>query len=288
MTSRLLLVDALNIVYRAFYAITGLATSSGRPTNAVYGFIKTLMQLERVWQPTHWLIVFDGGLPPERLALCPDYKAQRPPMPDDLRSQFQPLEMYLDSALIPRARLEGKEADDVLASAADRAAAEGFEVLVVSSDKDLMQIVSERVALVPPGQIGAKAGPDYVLNKAGVRPEQIVDWLALMGDSADNIPGVPGVGAKTASKWLTQWGSIEELWRHLELLKPARLRQALSDHREIVLRNMQLVRLQRDIPCCSSLDGWCRRPPDIRRLKTFFEDMEFYSLANKISEPTLL
>ncbi|MBU4199032.1 MAG: hypothetical protein KKG09_09875 [Verrucomicrobia bacterium] len=288
MTSRVLLVDALNIVYRSFYAIAGLATSSGRPTNAVYGFIKTLMQLERIWQPTHWLVVFDGGVPAERLALCPAYKAQRPPMPDALRAQFQPLETYLDGALIPRARLEGKEADDVLASVAARAAAEGFDVLVVSSDKDLMQIVDERVAMVGPGKVAEREGPDYVLRKTGVRPDQIVDWLALTGDSSDNIQGVPGVGAKTASKWLSQWESLDGLWRNLDALQPDKLRQALVEHREVVLRNVRLIRLQRDIECFSALDALKRHPPDARRLKTFFEDMEFYSLANKLSEPILL
>lgn len=287
-TSRMLLVDALNIVYRSFYAIAGLATSAGRPTNAVYGFIKTLMQLERIWQPTHWLVVFDGGLPAARLALCPAYKAQRPPMPDALRSQFQPLEAYLDGALIPRARLEGQEADDVLASAAARAAAEGFEVLVVSSDKDLMQIVDERVAMVGPGKVDEKEGPAYILRKTGVRPDQIVDWLSLTGDSSDNIQGVPGVGPKTASKWLSQWESLDGLWQHLDALEPARLRPALVDHREVVLRNARLIRLQRDIECFSALDNLKRQPPDVRRLKTFFEEMEFYSLANKLSEPTLL
>lgn len=288
MTSRVLLIDALNVVYRAFYAIAGLATSAGRPTNAVYGFIKSLMQLERIWRPTHWLVVFDGGAPAERLALCPAYKAQRPPMPDALRSQFQPLEEYLTGALIPRIRLEGQEADDVLASAAGRAAAEGAEVLVVSSDKDLMQIVDDRVALVTPGKVDEKGGPDYVLRKTGVRPDQIVDWLSLTGDQADNIEGVPGVGAKTAAKWLSQWDSLAGLWRNLAAVEPERLRQALVEHREVVLRNARLIRLQRELACFSALDDLKRQAPDVGRLKKFFEEMEFFSLANKLSEQSLL
>jgi len=287
MTSRLLLVDALNIFYRSFFAVAGLATSSGRPTNAVFGFIKSLMQLERVWQPTHWLIVFDGGMPPERLALCPGYKAQRPPMPDDLRAQFQPLENYLDGARIPRVRIAGKEADDVLASAASRAAGEGLEVLVVSSDKDLMQIVDAQVAMVAPGKSAEKEGPDQVLRKTGVRPDQIVDWLALIGDSADNIPGVPGVGAKTAAKWLGQWGSLDNIWLHQGELKPEKLRQALAEQREVVLRNARMIRLERDLPGFASLADLTRRSPDVRQLKSFFEEMEFHSLANKLGEPTL-
>ena len=287
MTSRLLLVDALNIFYRAFFAVTGLATSSGRPTNAVFGFIKTLMQLERIWQPTHWLIVFDGGMPPERLALCPGYKAQRPPMPDALRAQFQPLEEYLDGARIPRVRIDAKEADDVLASVASRAAGEGFEVLVVSSDKDLMQIVDAQVAMVVPGNVAEKEGPEQVLRKKGVRPDQIVDWLALMGDSADNIPGVSGVGAKTAAKWLGQWESLDNIWLHGSEIKPEKLRQALADQREVVLRNVRMIRLQRDIRSFESMADLTRCPPDVQRLKSFFEEMEFHSMANKLSEQTL-
>jgi 5'-3' exonuclease len=288
MPERLLLVDALNLVYRAFFAIADLATAAGRPTNAVFGFVKTMLQLERIWQPTHWLVVFDGGLPPERLALCPDYKANRPAMPDALRVQFPPLEMYLDGARIPRVRLAGKEADDVLASAARQAAAAGWEVLVVSSDKDLMQIVDDRVALVPPGKPEEKEGPERVFSRSGVRPDQVVDWLALMGDSADNIAGVPGVGAKTAAKWLAQWGSLENIWRRRAELQPEKLRQALSAHWEVVLRNARLIKLERDLDCVVSLADLLRRPPDIGRLQNFFKEMEFHSLAHKLSEPSLL
>ena len=284
---RLLLVDALNILYRAFYAISGLSTSSGQPTNAVFGFIKTLMHLERLWQPTHWLVVFDGAAPLARLELFPEYKAQRPPMPTALRSQFKPLEDYLDRARIPRLRLEDQEADDVLASAATRAATENYEVLVVSSDKDLMQIVDERVALVAPSKAQEKVDAPSVFGKTGVWPAQIVDWLALIGDSADNIAGVPGVGAKTAAKWLAQWDSLANIWQHLEELQPAKLRQMLSAHRELVQRNVQLVRLRRDIACWSSFAELCRQPPDEQSLRALFEELEFHSLARQLSTPTL-
>ncbi len=287
MTPRLLLLDALNLVYRSFFAVTGLATSAGRPTNAVFGFVKTLGQLERLWQPTHWLVVFDGGIPADRRELCPEYKAQRPPMPDDLRAQLPSVESYLDGARIPRARVEGQEADDVLATAADRAAAEGFEVLAVSSDKDLMQIVTERVARVLPAKPGDREGPAEVLARTGVRPDQVVDWLALTGDQSDNIPGVPGVGPKTAAKWLGQWGDLAGLFRHLDELQPEKLRLALADRREVVARNARLVRLARDLPGLAPTTAWIRRPPDGGRLKAFFEEMEFHSLADKISEPTL-
>lgn len=285
---RLLLIDALNLIYRAFYAIAGLSTSAGRPTNAIYGFIKTLALLERIWQPAYWLVVFDGGLPPERLALHPSYKAQRPPMPAALHAQIRPLEDYLDAARIPRLRLDGKEADDLLASAAVRGAAANCEVLVVSSDKDLMQIVSERVALLAPGKASEKIGPAQVQRRTGVRPDQIVDWLAMIGDNADNIPGVPGVGAKTAARWLNQWGSWTNIWQHLKELKPDKLRAALSEHEESVLRNINLIRLQQDLECFAALESLRRQPADRPRLQALFQELEFYSLANKLNESTLL
>lgn len=288
MSSRLLLVDALGIAYRAYFAIRDLATAAGRPTNAVFGFIKTLRQMDRIWRPTHQLVVFDGGIPPERLELLAEYKAQRPAMPETLRAQLPAIDAYLDGASIAHVRLEAKEADDVLASVAALAAAQDYEVLVATSDKDLLQIVNEKTAVIAPGKIEEKIGPAEVVRKTGVRPDQIVDWLALTGDSSDNIPGVPGVGAKTAADWLSQWGSLAEIWKRLPELKPPRLSLALAGQREAVSRNARLLRLQRDIHCVKSLEDLKCRPPDTRRLLAFFEAQEFHSLANDLRAPTLL
>ncbi|MFH1969936.1 MAG: 5'-3' exonuclease H3TH domain-containing protein, partial [Verrucomicrobiota bacterium] len=215
MSSSLLLVDALGIAYRAFYAITGLTTAAGRPTNAVYGFIKTIMQMERIWRPSHKLVVFDGGAPVERLKLLATYKAQRPAMPPALRAQLPAIDAWLDAAAIAHVRLEGREADDVVASVALQAAAAGLDVLVASSDKDLLQMVTPTIAVVMPGKVTEKMGTAEVLAKTGVRPDQVVDWLALMGDSSDNIPGVPGIGAKTAAKLLQQWQSLANVLDHV-------------------------------------------------------------------------
>jgi len=138
----------LGIAYRAYYAITGLATAAGRPTNAVYGFIKTIMQMERIWRPSHKLVVFDGGAPTERLKLLATYKAQRPAMPPALRAQLPVIDAWLDAAAIAHVRLDGWEADDVVASVAVQAVAAGLDVLVASSDKDLLQIVTPGIAVV--------------------------------------------------------------------------------------------------------------------------------------------
>jgi len=286
--SRLLLVDALNVAYRAFYAIAGLTTSDGHPTNAVYGFIKTLTMLERVWKPTHCLVVFDGGTPPERLKLLDTYKAQRKAMPDDLREQLKHMETYLDCSLLASVRLEEQEADDVIASVAGEAEASGMDVLVMSGDKDLLQIVDEHVSVLFPGKNDERVGPAEVLNKTGVTPAQIVDWLALTGDNSDNIPGVPGVGPKTAARWLREWGSLETIWGHLRELTPEKLRQSLIQHKDAVERNVRLMRLKRDIHCLKSVDDTKRGTPDIERLLHFFEEMEFHSLAKTMRETPLL
>ncbi|MFA5344383.1 MAG: 5'-3' exonuclease H3TH domain-containing protein [Kiritimatiellia bacterium] len=303
MSSSLLLVDALGIAYRAFYAITGLATADGRPTNAVYGFIKTLTQLERIWRPSHKLVVFDGGTPAERLKLLATYKAQRPVMPPALRAQLPAIEAWLDAAAIAHVRLDGREADDVIASAAVRAASAGLDVLVASSDKDLLQLVTPptacglqsasprlaapSIAAVTPGKAAEKIGAAEVFAKLGVRPDQVVDWLALTGDSADNIPGVPGIGAKTAAKLLQQWQSLANALDHVDAVEPEKTRRTLREQRETIARNVGLLRLRTDIDCGVSLADMQTRPPDAPRLLAFYDEMEFHTLAQALREPTL-
>ncbi len=287
MPSSLLLVDALGIAYRAFYAIVGLATADGRPTNAVYGFIKTMMQMERIWQPSHKLVVFDGGMPAARLELLATYKAQRPAMPPALRAQLPLIDAWLDAANIAHVRLNGFEADDVVASVAVQAVAAGLGVLVASSDKDLLQMVAPSVTVVMPGKAAEKIGPAEVLAKMGVRPEQVVDVLALTGDSADNIPGVPGIGAKTATKLLQQWQSLANMFDHLENVEPEKMRRTIQEHRALITRNQKMLRLQTDIDCGASLADMQARPPDVGGLLAFYEKMEFHTLAKTLREPAL-
>lgn len=284
MKSRFLLLDATNIAYRAFYGIAGLTDSTGRPTNAVFGFIRIIMKLRRLYKPTHQAVVFDGGMPAERLALLPTYKAQRAAMPDDLRQQLPLIDRYLDSASMAQLRIDGKEADDVLASLAVQAEKAGAEVLIATSDKDLMQVVDENVKLISSGKDPKTIGPEEVFAKTGVVPAQVVDWLALMGDVSDNIPGVPGVGRKTAARLLAQWGSLRALWEHVHQVESTKLRQALIANRDLVLRNVQMIRLQNDIDCKRSPDDFQCRSPDVQCLKSFFTEMEFHSLAREISE----
>ena len=284
---RVLLVDALCLAYRSFHAIPALSTSSGRPTNAVLGFVKTLQQARRLWQPTHGLVAFDGGQDDRKAALLPAYKAQRPPMPDDLKSQLPELESYLDAAGIPHVRLAAREADDVLAAAATRAREAGAEVLILSSDKDILQLVEEHVSVILPSKADARLGPNEVREKLGVAPSQVPDLLALTGDASDNIPGVRGVGPKTAARWLKAYGSIQGLWQHVNEVDPERFREPLRLARPEVERNLDLVRLDRALTLPLDLPELLLPPADPARLAAFFQRLEFHAMLKDLAQPDL-
>ncbi|MFH0909212.1 MAG: 5'-3' exonuclease H3TH domain-containing protein [bacterium] len=281
---RLLLVDGTAMAYRAFFAIAALSTKSGTPTNAVFGFIKMLRQLERAWKPTHWCIVFDGGLPKERMEVLESYKAQREEMPGDLQSQLEPINEYLRSADVASIRLDGEEADDILATHALRARVEGAEVLIATGDKDLYQLVGDGISIVSLTKGGERMGPGEIVAKTGVPPERIVDWLALVGDSADNIPGVPGVGPKTAAKLLAQFPSLDEMWAAIDKVESERIRGNLLAHKDVVLRNLRLVRLRADMALLPEWDAWAVREPDPVKLVPYLDRMEFHTMARELRE----
>ena len=283
----LVLTDGTAMLYRGFYAITGLSTKAGQPTNAVFGFVRMAEQLARNWKPTHVVVAFDGGMPPERRALLPEYKANRKPMPDSLRSQIPMVEQYLKAAGICTARLENQEADDVMATLAVQARGEFAQVFMATCDKDLFQMVDDIVKIVPQSGEPVAMGPDEVFRKTGVRPEQVADWLALVGDSSDNIPGVPGVGAKTAARLLAEFGTLESLLTGRAGIPGARLRAAIEGASELVKRNKRLTTLKRDVPCNLSWDEAAVVAPDRQALCALFEAWEFHSLAKAMAQTTL-
>ncbi len=283
--STLLIIDGTAFAYRAFYAIANLSTHDGRPTNAVYGFIRMCQQLRDIWRPDRMLAVFDGGLPRARVERLPTYKAQRDPMPDALRGQFAGIEEYLGLAGIRHLRIEGEEADDVMASYARLAVTRGADALLATSDKDLFQLVDDRVSIVPPTKMEARMGPAEVRAKTGVEPAQIVAWQALIGDTVDNIPGIPGIGPKTAADLLNRFGSLDEIWKRLEEIPSDRIRRLLRENRELVERNTALMKLRTDLPCPIGLDDLIAAVPDPARLAPFFERMEFHSLLKAESAP---
>lgn len=282
----LMLIDGHNLAYRSYFALPPLTSRDGTPTQALLGFARALRQLREIWRPSHWCVAFDGGLPARRTDALPTYKAQRPSMPDDLRSQMDLIADYLDRAGIARMRVEGEEADDIIASVALRASPEA-EVLVVSSDKDLCQLAGEHVWIVPPGKPGERWGPAEVVARYGVPPDRIVDMLALCGDASDNIPGVPGIGPKTSTALLKQFGSLDALWRSLDHVRSEKTRAKLLEHRADVERNLGLLRLHTaDLP---PID-WhtCRFcHPDPAALRPLLERLDLHSLVRDAESPTL-
>ena len=280
----LLLMDGAALAYRAFYAIQNLSTQAGQPTNAVFGFIRMARQLAMRWKPTHWAVVFDAGLPAARMALLPTYKQQREKMPDALRSQFPLIEEFLRHARITPLRVEGQEADDAMASLAAHAETDVAETLLATSDKDLFQIVSDHVAIVSPTAAGGRMGPAEVHEKMGVPPDRVVELLALTGDAVDNIPGVPGVGPKTAAKLLMEFGSLDGLWSHLDAVAGEKTRAALAAHRGAVERNVQLIRLRTDLVERVAWETLCVQPPDNTALQKYFQSLELHSMARELDE----
>jgi DNA polymerase-1 len=281
---KLLLVDGHAAAYRAFYAIANLSTRAGMPTNAVFGFIKMVKQLEQAWAPTHRCVVFDGGLAAERMALLETYKANREEMPESLSNQLGLINEYLSCAGIAAMTFDDQEADDVLATLVEKSAASGAEVLIATGDKDFFQLVDDRVSIVPLVKEGERMGPAGVHAKTGVTPVQTVEWLALIGDTADNIPGVPGVGPKTATKLLQEFGNLDALWAALDTVKSERIREALRANRGAVDRNLRMVRLRRDLPCELDWAACEFRPVDPGRLLPFLDRMEFNGMARELRE----
>ena len=282
MAQSVLIVDGTAVAYRAFYAVRELSTRAGQPTNALFGFVRMLRQIEAHWRPDRLVVAFDGGSPAHRLEKCPAYKAQRAPMPDDLRSQLGLINEYLDAAGVPRILLKGQEADDVIATLADRAARAGAVVRLATSDKDLMQLVDERVRIVPPTQADDELDAAGVAAKTGVKPSQIVDWLALIGDAADNIPGVNGIGPKTATKLLAQFGSLPECFAQADRIESDRVRGKLQAGRATAELNVQLMALDKHVP---GVPEWIDVPapaPDAAKLKAFFEKYELHRFAAEI------
>ena len=279
---RLLLVDGHAYAYRAFYAIRRLESPGGEPTNAIYGFIKMVGKLQELLAPSHLVVVWDGGLAAERLAALPEYKAQRPAMPDDLAAQIDGLREWLTAAGIAAFCREGVEADDWIATAARQAKSAGLDVVIASSDNDFMQLVADGVGLFNPGDKSEKIWTSVeVRAKTGVEPEQIVDWLSLIGDTVDNIPGVPGVGSKTATSLLNEFRSVAALIDGVARIKSKTVREHVSASAEIVLRNQKLIRLKDDLPFAFAADEAALGRKDFERLRALYARWGFRGLLQE-------
>ncbi len=252
--SKWLLVDGFNLAYRCFHAMPELTRADGFPTGALHGWVKSLWKLIDLEQPDSTLVFFDLGESEERVALLADYKAQRKPMPDPLRQQIDPIKALTRAMGLAGIEQQGVESDDLLAAEAVRRAAAGDDVVIVSSDKDFAQIVSDRIKIMlPPPSANPKLGwrlldAAGVEEKFGVPPGQIAAYLALVGDTSDNIPGLNGVGPKTAAKWLADCGSLEGVIARAGELKPERFRAAVVVEADRLRLNLRLTTLNLTLP----------------------------------------
>jgi DNA polymerase-1 len=262
-----------------------LRSPSGRPTNAIYGFVKMLAKMRSAIEPTHLIVVWDGGLSAQRVSVLPEYKAQRPAMPDDLKPQLDEIVGYLQAAGVASFCREGVEADDYIACLARRAAEAGMTVVIASSDKDFMQLVSARIGLLNPNDKSEAVWTDeQVRARSGVEPSQILDWLSLSGDSVDNIPGVPGVGPKTAAALLKQFGSVAQLYARPDEVKSDKLRAALREAADVVQRNRELIRLRDELPCEFSPDALAGKAADAGRLRELYQRWGFKGMLAALEE----
>ncbi|MFA4945506.1 MAG: 5'-3' exonuclease H3TH domain-containing protein [Lentisphaeria bacterium] len=280
MSERMILVDGYSQLYRAYHAIPALTAPDGRPTNAIYGMVRLLLKLDQECEGTYGAVLFDLGRPAHRLELLPAYKANRPAMPEPLRAQLAELDQWLAALGWPVLREEGTEADDLIAALVRERA--GHETAILTQDKDLAQLVAGgEVYLLQAGggRRFERLGPAEVEAKFGIRPDQLRDYLALVGDSSDNIPGVPGIGAKTAAALLKQFGSAAALLEQAAAVGKPALRQTLAAHQETIRRNQALVALKPVLPTgWRGLAGIVRQEPGWGRLMELAKGAGFSSL----------
>ncbi len=271
------LIDGTAYIYRAFYALPPMTNSRGLPTSAIYGFTNMFCKVLRERVPEYAAVVFDAGGETERHRAFEAYKAQRPPMPDALASQVPYIYQVVEALKVPTLMEEGYEADDIIGTIAVRAADHGFQVTIVSGDKDLFQLVGPAVQVYDPMRDKTYRVQD-VVDRYGVPPQAMVDLMSLTGDAVDNIPGVPGVGEKTASALIQEFGALEHLLGSLDRVKRPKLREALRAHAEQIQMNRTLVTIRTDVPVSVSPEALRRPLPDWERLRNLFRELEFTRL----------
>ena len=279
----LVLIDGPNYVFRAFHAVKhNLSNSKGQPTNAIFGYVQMLRGILKDLSPTHSAVIFDPKGGTFRNQMYAEYKAHRPPMPEELAAQWQGVFDVTDAFNITRICVENYEADDVIATLAKQAEAQGWDVTIVSTDKDLMQLVSSKVWMLDTMR-HKEYGIEEVKEKWGVGPERIQDLLALAGDSADNIPGVPGIGPKTALELLNTYGGLEGVLQHAGEIKQNKRRENLIAFAEDARLSYRLVALDEQTPLPLGLDDLAAQKPNRPALAALFDDLEFRKLSAEFS-----
>ncbi|GAA3964413.1 DNA polymerase I [Gordonia caeni] len=282
----LMLLDGHSLAYRAFFALPAenFKTNTGQSTNAVYGFTAMLINLLRDEEPTHIAAAFDVSRQTFRSEMFPDYKAQRSSSPDEFRGQVDLTKDVLDAMGIPVMAIENYEADDIIGTLATRADQQGYRVLVVTGDRDALQLVNDNITVLYPKRGVSELTrftPDEVERKYGLTPEQYPDYAALRGDPSDNLPGIPGVGEKTAAKWIREYGSFEELVNRADEVR-GKVGDSLRENLAAVIMNRRLTELVRDMDLPSEPDDLALHGWDRDRIHRLFDDLEFKVLRDRL------
>ena len=275
------LVDGSGYIFRAYHALPPMNRPDGTPVNAVYGFTSMLMKLIDDTEAEYIAVIFDTARKTFRSDIYPDYKANRPPPPDDLIPQFPLIRDAVRALALPSIEKAGFEADDLIATYARAAAADGHEVTIVSSDKDLMQLVDARNTLMDPMK-GVMIGPEQVAERFGVGPDKVVDVQALAGDSSDNVPGVPGIGVKTAAELINTYGDLDGVLAHAGEIKQPKRRERLIENADLARVSRDLVRLRDDVPVDEAYGSFAVRVPDPETLLQFLTEQGFNSIVARV------
>ena len=287
MAKKLFLLDGMALVYRAHFAFATrpIFSSKGVNTSALYGFTQTLLDILKKHEPTHIGVAFDTSAPTQRHVDFPEYKAQREEMPEDLSAALPHVRKMIEAFNIPVLIRDGFEADDIIGTLVHRAEKEGFESYMVTPDKDFGQLVSAKTFLYKPARMGDAVdvlGLPEILLKWGIeRPEQVIDVLALWGDTSDNIPGVPGIGEKTAIKLISQYGSVENLLAHTGEQK-GKLKENLEGHRHMALLSKKLATIILDVPLDTKLDDLKVQPLNEAAVRALCVEFEFNAIGRRL------
>src|SRR3989338_7446521 len=248
MKGRLILIDRQSFCYRAFYAIRNLTNSKGEPTNAIYGFITMLQKIIRQESPDYIAVCFDRKEPTFRKERFQAYKEHRKPMPDELISQMPHIKEFIQAYQIPVFELAGYEADDLIGTIAQKAEEAGLEVVIVTGDKDMMQLVNDKIKIFHTYKEELVGAPGVAERFGGLAPSQVIDVLGLAGDASDNIPGVPGIGEKTAIKLIHEFGSLEKIYQNLEHIKSESCRKKLEENKDQAQLSKELAVIHCEVP----------------------------------------
>ena len=283
MRNKLVLIDGYGFLFRAYFAIKNLKRSDGIATNGAYGFTRMLMNLLANINATHIAIVFDSGKKTFRHEIFPQYKANRPPVPEDLIPQFTMIRDAANALNIKTLEKVGYEADDIIATLATKAEKEDFEILIVSSDKDLMQLVNNNIFMYD-AMKEKKIYTEDVFEKWGVEPSRLLDVLSLIGDTADNVSGVQGIGPKTAVELINEYGSVENLIENVQNIKQEKRKNTIINHLDDLKLSKRLITLEKNVDLEEKLDDLKIQAIEPEKLIKFLNSMEFYTIADKVRE----